>query len=121
MKRKRDHKIRLVDFTHKRSVCDEPGCKFRGQLASQGNCFHRLDQKHQVYLRMTREEGESFLREAKALRAKNKQKSARSWLRYLEGHIVCQWMNGRFTLDELIELRAENDRLRFKLGKRRRQ
>ena len=53
----------------------------------------------------------------KKLRYKNKMRTTKQWISYLEGHVVCQWANSWFALDELVYLRSENAKLRLAAGK----
>lgn len=100
-----------------RSVCDQPGCRFRGKPAAQGVCFSLNNDVATKYLKQTLQSGEDFLKEAKSLRRANKHTGDKAWIKYLEGQIVCGWANNTFSLDELVHLRAENARLRLRLGK----
>ena len=53
----------------------------------------------------------------KSLRKRNGQASVKERIKYLEGHLVCDWANQHGTMDELIHLRAENAKLRLRLNK----
>jgi len=116
----KQHKVETRKRETSETVCVEKGCKFVGQPTAQGICFGKLNRFEQQYIDKVAEHGESHLREAKALRKASKLTTDKKWIRYLEGHLVCAWMNEWFTLHELVHLRAENSRLRL-LAKRPRR
>jgi hypothetical protein len=120
-KRKREHKMEIRKREINESYCVQPGCKFKGKPAAQGICHTVLDKDRDKYIRTVLQEGQDFLDDIKSLRKVNKQTTAKAWIRYLEGHVACQWANTQFTLDELIYLRAENARLKLAAGKWRRR
>jgi hypothetical protein len=112
------HKTELRDSTFKRSYCMQEGCEFYGLPAAQGICGEgRINTVQQKYLESVSKHGEKFLAEMKALRGVNKMKSTKKWVEHLELQVLTEWINHWFTLDELVSLRAENARLRLKLGK----
>lgn len=96
------------------SYCMEPKCKFYGKRAAQGVCYSNNSPTADKYLKLVCKEGEDFLKSVKAC---NDRKKRKDYVKILEGYVVTTWMNGIFTLDELIYLRAENARLRLKLSK----
>ena len=109
---------RLETRIFKRNIhetfCVQPRCKFRGRHAAQGICFDRetisgLDYKN---LEIVEKKALESLAEMKEVHKAN----GGSWVKYLEGQLVCQFMNEFFTLDELVRLRMANADLRLKLG-----
>ena len=113
----KDHKTESAKRTITYSICREPRCKFNGKYAAQGVCFSRNRPMVTDFCNYLLGQGEELLAEMKKLRRKNGHKSDKDWIAYLEGHLVCDWANQHGTLDELIHLRAENAKLRLKLGK----
>ena len=108
------HKYRKVCET----MCAEPGCEFNGKHAAQGICFSKLSRNVNAYIVSVMNQGEHLLKEMKSLRKANKLTTDKAWIKYLEGHVACEWANNMFHLDELISLRAEVSRLGNKLSKK---
>lgn len=86
--------------------CAQPDCEFYGQLAAQGICHTRLYGPDRAYLTRVNERAKGVLEEFRAGHRKHKGKVA-DWVKYLEGMVVCDWMNSEFTIQELIRLRAQ--------------
>jgi len=101
------------------SFCLEPKCKFYKKPAAQGVCYTVLPRYKSVtqYFDMTFRHAEEVLAEMKRLRNINKQQSKDAWIKHLENQFICNWANHDSTLDMLIELRAENAKLKIQLGK----
>lgn len=119
--KRKQHKTELRARELKESYCVTRACKFFGKRAEQGICFSKLDNKTDRYLKAVLDSGERLLQEMRSLRRVNKQTTDKKWIKHLEGHVVCEWANGIFGLDELIYLRAENARLRDALRRTRRK
>src|SRR6478609_9446237 len=115
-KNSKEHKMKSGKRSIPESICQETGCDFYGKPAEQGVCFHRLKHPMDKYVSAVIQQGEDLLKELKSLRKRNGQQSAAKWIKYLEGHVVCEWANRTFNLDELIHLRGENAKLRLKAG-----
>lgn len=113
----KDHKMETRKREIGESFCIQPGCKYKGERAVQGHCFHRLDDASQKYIRAVMKRGEGFLEEMRAMRGVNHWKTKATWTKALEGHMVGSWMNSEFTMDELIHLRCEVEGLRRRLGR----
>lgn len=108
------HKLVLKDFVTKRSHCDDPKCKFYGQLAEQGVCHTVLPDAMSKYFAQLMKGAEETL---KFNREHNyKGLSQKEIFKRMESEVVCAHMNYRSCLDELIWLRGENAKLRGKLG-----
>lgn len=95
------------------SFCTAPGCEYEGKPAVQGHCFSRLDDATDRYLR---EKEASALSILAHLREQNP--AADEYVKALESYYVCSWMNGEFTLDELVRLRRDNAALRAAADRR---
>ena len=96
------------------TFCVQPRCKFKGRHAAQGIChtsdtLSGLSYKH---LETVEKRALESLAEMKEVHKVN----GGSWVKCLESHLVCQFMNDFFTLDELVRLRMINANLRIKLG-----
>lgn len=104
----------IVEF-----VCDEPTCEFYGKQAAQGVC-HTTDvfePEVDRYIRRVEKSGEDMLAESRLCFEEHQRRHPdASWVAYLESQLVCDWMNHQFVLDECIQLRAENAKLRLRLG-----
>lgn len=112
------HKTELRDHTYKREFCTEPSCDHFGKLAQQGICFSKLPDATTKHLTRIEALAENMVKETKqVLRGM----STRAKLDYLYSHMLCNWMNVEFTLDELIRLRTENSRLQHAAGKKSRK
>lgn len=95
------------------SYCDEPACEFYNKRTSQGNCWDATDpeeKKFHHYIDYSEDSAESYLKELKEIT------KPEEYVEHLESSLVCNWMNYTFTLDECIRLRAENARLKLRLG-----
>ena len=95
--------------------CVEPHCKYRGELATHGHCFHRPTYASTKYIEYVQKQAGSALDGMKELRKANKQQSNLAWIRALEVHFLCDWMNHTFMLDELVHYRAVNADLKRRL------
>lgn len=116
-RKKREHKTEIRKREIWDNYCVQPGCKFKGELAAQGVCHTVPAPFYMKVFKDVLRHGEEMLKDMRDLRYKNKARTTKQWIKYLEGHIVCQWANGWFTLEELIHLRAENAKLRLAAGK----
>jgi hypothetical protein len=118
MAKSHDHKMESGFQKIPISICMEEGCEFRGQRATQGNCYSQLPRAHDKYVNYVLKSGEQLVKELRGLRKVNKQTSKDAWIKALEGQVVCLWANDTFHLDQIVHLRAENARLRNALGKK---
>lgn len=111
----RSHKTQLKAFKVFRSYCQQKGCKYFGEHAVQGHCFHK-PADHQVrFIEEVSKEAEGLLKSMQAIHKRSKNPTQQGYIRYLEGHLVSQWMNRQFTLHELIYRRAESAKLAHKI------
>lgn len=117
---KKDHKMRkgkrqIVP----ESICDTKSCKFYGKPAAQGVCYSKIDTGYEGYLRKQQREAQrhlQFYTDGKH-RGKGKEKQTlKEYAATLESLYFCTWMNYSSVLDELIWYRAENAKMRLKLG-----
>jgi len=117
MRLKKNHKTEIRKREVHETFCIEPGCEFEGKRAAQGICHTVESATDTQYVKKVMAHGEKLLKEMRGVRYKNKARTKEQWIKYLEGYLVCTWANHWFGLDELIHLRAENAKLRVKLGK----
>lgn len=96
------------------TFCAQKGCRFFGRHAAQGICHTRLKRPDQKYLERTERRAEEFVKEMREIRASQKMTPAQ-YVNYLERHMLCDWMNHEFGMDELIRLRAMNADLRLRV------
>ena len=115
--RSEGHSLETRVFERKilETFCVQPRCEFRGKRAAQGVCYDRKSLSGQKfkYLDATEKYAVENLQEA---RKAHRGQSDRKWVTNLESHFITHEMNQIFSLDELVRLRAENARLRSKLG-----
>ena len=101
------HKLETRIFARNihETYCVQKNCKFHGKHAQQGIC-HTKDtfngSSDWSYVDGVMREGEEHLAFIKKS-AKNKE----SYIKQLEGEVVCGFSNSIFTLDELIRLRRK--------------
>ena len=111
--KKHRHKTEQVteskDIT--RTVCRQPGCRFRGQTAVGGHCF---DNRGEIveWAKLAKIERE-LTADLRAMR----RREGKDYARTLESHYVSAMMNWDIVLDECIRLRGENARLRARRRK----
>jgi hypothetical protein len=107
-------------FLMPESICDTKSCKFYGKPAAQGVCYSKIDTGMEKYFNRQLERAEEhlkFYKDGRHLGDKKKKQSKDEYIKTLESHFVCTWMNYTNTLDELIWLRGENAKMRLMLGK----
>lgn len=105
-----DHRTELRPRQIVDSICLESGCDYEGKPAVQGHCHSRLDEPTAKYI----EEKE---RAALAIieHLKTHTDDHTDYVRTLESYYICSWMNGEFTLDELVRLRKNTAAMRHAL------
>ena len=94
--------------------CDQPDCQFYGKHASQGNCWDATDpeeKQHPHYLDYVEHVANEWIEHYRKDR-----RSDADYIGDLEGALFCNVMNYHLTLDECVRLRAENARLKIRLG-----
>jgi len=101
------------------SKCADSKCEFFGKPAQQGVCFDRLDATSQKYIESVEKYANARMVEVKSLRKINKQDTDAKWIKYLESHLECCWMNEEFMIQQLIHLRAQVGKLTNRLTKMR--
>lgn len=97
------------------SYCAQPDCEFFGKHTSQGNCYSSTDDDGSEAW-FNRYERRTEALEKELVEMRNECKTPEEYLDYLEGSWVYDKMCWDNTLDECIQLRAENARLKNKLG-----
>lgn len=108
----RKHKTETRVFAREihETYCVDPKCKWRGQPAQQGVCHTQLGRVPRAYI----DEAEKGAVDALAnIRSHYKDKA--KYVKALESHLVCAFMNAEFGLDELVRLRMEVGELKMKL------
>ncbi len=113
----KDHKIKMGSRSIPESICNQIGCEFYGKPAKQGICFSVLAKSTSSYIDSVRKRADDCLKEMKGLRKVNKLETDAKWIRYMESHFTCAWMNSEFTLDQLIHLRATIAKLEAKVAR----
>lgn len=98
------------------TYCVEPGCKFKGKHAAQGVCFSKLKSADNAYLERIEKRAVEFLKETREIRKRSKM-SPGAYIKWLESHILCDWMNQEFTMDELIRMRGKTALLKLGAGR----
>lgn len=101
------------------SICDTKGCEFYGQPAAQGVCYSKIDTGVEKYYKHQMQQAEDHLKfYQKGLhRGDHKKQTQKEYIKTLENHFVCFWMNYSNCLDELVWLRGENAKLQLRAGK----
>ena len=115
--RKKSHRKETRVFPGNKHVdfCTEPGCELRGKRRAQGICYSisPLTGMRVKSFETARKYAVEWLNEAREI---HKKLPKELWIGFLEGAYVTQVMNMAINLDECVLLRAENTRLKNKLG-----
>lgn len=97
------------------SVCDQPDCEFFGECRAQGVCYDGEDEettRFKDYLKFAENQAEEtmkFIRD-------HRPDSNKDYIELLEGNVIAFLMNWSFASDDSVRLRAENARLKLRLG-----
>ncbi len=108
----------MSDHKHVREFleryCDEPSCEFFGKPWQQGVCFNADGNFVRTKLNVITS-GREFSEELLQVKREQFADKPDEYLRYVEAMYETAMMNWCSTLDECIELRVENRRLKERL------
>jgi hypothetical protein len=104
------------------TFCAQRGCRFFGKHAQQGHCHTRTPciGKDWEHIDAAFQFAERAATEQLGLLRKDCRGNPRAYLKWLEAHVWCGWVNAAGTLDELVRLRRDVAILRDTLQRVRR-
>ena len=101
MSKRKQHRTKAAENTRAITICDQPGCEFRGKEAQQGIC-HTTDGDLISWDKL-----EAHEKEITVDLADMKRREGKDYVRALEAHYICAMMNWQGALDETIKLRRD--------------
>jgi hypothetical protein len=98
------------------SYCEQEDCKFYGKHAAQGYCWVASDiteLRMDKAIEFIEAQAEVFLKELQEYRNKGHDEE---YIKMLEDHLVCDWINDDLSWEAQLRLRKENHLLKLQLG-----
>jgi len=97
----KSHRTKPAERSCSISLCDQPGCQFRGKEAQQGVCYTTEGALSDW------DKLEAHEKELMTEIADMKKREGKDYVRTLEAHYISAMMNWQISLDETLRLRRD--------------